>query len=110
MKSEYEEEHIDRIFVPFAVRKKRSDLLRPSGERINKERSKQIRKYRMVVDYEPTFPDIRTAFTEFSSTRGPVGHILNAGVVTGALGAWCRLGMKTRVTVGSNLEIKLDAE
>ena len=44
------------------------------------------------------------------STRGPVGHILDAGVVTGALGEWCRLGMKTRVTVGSHLEIKLDAE
>ena len=43
-------------------------------------------------------------------TRGPVGHILDAGAVTGALGEWCRLGMKTRVTVGSHLEIKLDAE
>ena len=44
------------------------------------------------------------------TTRGPVGHILDAGVVTGALGEWCRLGMKARVTVGSHLEIKLDAE
>ena len=61
----YEEEY--KIFVPFAVRKKRSDLLRPSGERINKERSKQIRKYRMVADYEPIFPDIRTAFRKFRS-------------------------------------------
>ena len=43
-------------------------------------------------------------------TRGPVGHILDAGVVTGALREWCRMGMKTRVTVGSHLEIKLDAE
>ena len=67
MNSGYEEEHIDKIFIPFAVRKKRNDLLRPSGERINKERSKQIRKYRMVVDYEPTFPDIRTAFRKFRS-------------------------------------------
>ena len=39
-----------------------------------------------------------------------MGHILDAGIVTGALGAWCRLGMKTCVTVGSNLEIKLDVE
>ena len=39
-----------------------------------------------------------------------MGRTLEAGVVTGALGVWCRLGMKTRVTVGSNLEIKLDAE
>ena len=47
---------------------------------------------------------------EFIRTRGHVGHILDAGEVTGALGEWCRLGMKTRVTVGSHLEIKLDAE
>ena len=67
MKSGYEEEHIDKIFVPFAVRKKRSDLPRPSGEIINKERSKQIQKYRMPVDYEPTFPDICTAFRKFRS-------------------------------------------
>ena len=60
MKSGYEEEYIDKIFVT-------SDLLRPSGERINKERSKQIRKYRMVVDYEPTFSDIHTAFRKFRS-------------------------------------------
>ena len=65
MKSGYEEEHIDKILVPFAVRNERSDLLRPLGERINKERSKQIRKYKMVVDYEPTFPDIHTAFRKF---------------------------------------------
>ena len=65
MKSGYEEEM--KICVPFSVRKKRSDLLRPSEERINKERSKQIRKYRMVVDYEPTFLDIRTAFRKFTS-------------------------------------------
>ena len=64
MKSGYEEEHIDKIFVPFAVRKKRSDLLRPPGERINKERSKQIRKYRMVVDCEPTFRDITYSLQE----------------------------------------------
>ena len=43
-------------------------------------------------------------------TRGLVGHILDTGVVTGALREWCRMGMKTRVTVGSYLEIKLDAE
>ena len=67
MKSGHEEEHIDKIFVPFAVRKKRSELLRSSGERINKEGSKQRRKYRMVVDYKPIFPDIRTAFRKFRS-------------------------------------------
>ena len=39
-----------------------------------------------------------------------MGHILDEGIVTGALGVWCRLGMKTRVTVGSHLEIKLNAE
>ena len=41
-----------------------------------------------------------------------MGHILDAvhTYLTGALGAWCRLGMKTRVTVGSHLEIKLNAE
>ena len=39
-----------------------------------------------------------------------MGHILDAEVVTSALGEWCRLGMKTRVTFASHLEIKLDAE
>ena len=36
-----------------------------------------------------------------------MGHILDAGIVTGALGAWCRMGMTTRVRVGSHLEINL---
>ena len=49
-------------------------------------------------------------FAFSKQTRGPVGHILDGGIVTGALKPWCRLGMKTRVTAGSHLEIKLDAE
>ena len=54
-------------FRSIAVRKRRSYLLRPSGERISKERLKKKRKYRMVVNYEPIFPDIRTAFRKFRS-------------------------------------------
>ena len=62
MKSGYEEELVDEKFSSHVVTTKRKDLLR------NKKRKKQrnkITKYRMVTDYEPTFPDIRKAFRKF---------------------------------------------
>ena len=59
MKSGYKEVHIDRKFFPFAVKKKRNKLLRPSIDDNNKKNDhREIKKYRMVADYEPTFPDI----------------------------------------------------
>ena len=68
MKSGYKEVHIDRKFIPFAVKKKRNKLLRPSIDDNNKKNDhRKIKKYRMVTDYEPTFPDIRVAFRKFKS-------------------------------------------
>ena len=67
MKFGYTEEHIDNIFVPFSVRKKRNQLLFPSTKRNKKKANKNFRKYQMVVDCEHTFPDVRVAFRKFRS-------------------------------------------
>ena len=68
MTSGYKEVYIDRKFIPFAVKKKRNKLLRSSIDDNNKKNDhREIKKYRMVTDYEPTFPDIRVAFRKFKS-------------------------------------------
>ena len=68
MKSGYKEAHIDQKFIPFAVKKKRNKLLTPSIDDNNEKNDHtEIKKYRMVTDYEPTFPDIRVAFRKFKS-------------------------------------------
>ena len=68
MKSGYKEVHIDQKFMPFAVKKKRNKILRPSTDDNNRKSDhREIKKYRMVIDYEPTFPDIRVAFRKFKS-------------------------------------------
>ena len=64
MKSGYEEEHINSKFVRFAARKNRKDLLKPSK---NSKSKREMAKYRMVTDFEPTFPNIRAAFHKFQN-------------------------------------------
>ena len=61
LKSGYDEELIDDHFITHAIKTKRKDLLQ------NRKRKKQrkIEKYHMVTNYEPTFPDIRKAFSKF---------------------------------------------
>ena len=61
LKSGYDEELIVDRFITHAIRTKRKDLLQ------NRKRKKQrkVEKYRMVTNYEPTFPDIRKAFSKF---------------------------------------------
>ena len=61
LKSGYDEELIDDRFITHAIKTKRKDLLQ------NRKRKKQrkVEKYRMVTNYEPTFPDIRKAFSKF---------------------------------------------
>ena len=60
LKSCYNEELVDDHFITLAIETKRKDLLQ------NKKRKKQrkVEKYRMVTNYEPTFPDIRKAFSK----------------------------------------------
>ena len=68
MKSGYKEVHIDQKFIPFAVKKKRNKLLRPSTDDNNRKSDhREIKKCKMIIDYEPTFPDIRVAFRKFKS-------------------------------------------
>ena len=62
MKSGYEEELVDEKFSSHVVTTKRKDLL---GNKKRKKQRNEITKYRMVTDYEPTFPDIRKAFRKF---------------------------------------------
>ena len=61
LKSGYDEELINDHFIAHAIRTKRKDLLQ------NRKRKKQrkVEKYRMVTNYEPTFPDIRKVFWKF---------------------------------------------
>ena len=50
------------------MKKKRNKLLRPSTDDNNRKSDhREIKKYRLVIDYEPTFPDIRVAFWKFKS-------------------------------------------
>ena len=60
LKSGYDEELTDDRFITHAIKTKRKDLLQ------NRKRKKQrkVEKYRMVTNYEPTFPDIRKAFSK----------------------------------------------
>ena len=61
LKSGYDEELIDDCFITHAIETKRKDLLQ------NRKRKKprKVEKYRMVTNYEPTFPDIRKGFSKF---------------------------------------------
>ena len=61
LKSGYDEELIDDHFIAHAIETKRKDLLQ------NRKRKKQrkVEKYHMMTNYEPTFPDIRKAFSKF---------------------------------------------
>ena len=59
LKSGYPEENNNKKFIDFAMKKKRSKILK--NEDKNK-RKRSINKYRFVTDYEPSFPDIRKAF------------------------------------------------
>ena len=63
LKSGYDEELIDKRFINCAVRVKRKDLLKKRKQK----RTNDIEKYRMITDYEPTFPDIRKGFKMFKS-------------------------------------------
>ena len=59
--SGYDEELIDDRFITHAIKTKRKDLL----QNRKRKKQRQVEKYRMVTNYEPTFPDIRKAFSKF---------------------------------------------
>ena len=56
---------IDKKFINYAIKNKRKSILKRNHER--KERKKEIRKYRFVTDFEPSFPSIKTAFKKFKN-------------------------------------------
>ena len=66
LKSGYPEENINKKFIDFAIKKKRSKILKNEDR---KKRKRSINKYCFVMDYVPSFPDIKKAFKIF-------GHIL----------------------------------
>ena len=63
LKFGYDEKLIDKRFINCAVRVKRKDLLKKRKQK----RTNDIEKYRMITDYEPTFPDIWKGFKMFKS-------------------------------------------
>ena len=65
LKSGYKKEDIDRTFTNFAIKKKTKKVLQND---CNTDKKKPpMRKYRSTTDFEPSFPDIRKAFTKFKN-------------------------------------------
>ena len=65
LKSGFNEEDINRKFIDFTIKKKRKKVLQND---CNKDKKKPpMRKYRFTTDFEPSFPDIRKAFTKFKN-------------------------------------------
>ena len=55
IKSGYDEKHMDKKLINFAVRYKRKNILE---NKIKKKRKSPMKKYHFVTNFEPTFPDI----------------------------------------------------
>lgn len=64
VKSGYNEEHVNKTFINYAIKKKRKHVLKPECKN---KRKKSIDEYRFITDHEPSFPDINKAFRKFKS-------------------------------------------
>ena len=65
LKSGYDEDLIDKKFINYAIKNKKKNILKRNHDR--EGRKKEIRKYRFVTDFEPSFPSIKTAFKKFKN-------------------------------------------
>ena len=61
LKSGHSEELVDKQFISYALKVKRKKPL----EKKTRDKSDGIVKYQMVIDFGPTFPDIKKAFRTF---------------------------------------------